>query len=76
MILVKASKCLMLGLGTIPVAFGALGTGCIFSASNLGLSRNPEMEKKLFTNSLIGFALIETFVAVGLGVPVAFLFIF
>ena len=76
MILVKASKCIMLGLGTTPVAFGALGTGCIFSASNIGIARNPEMEKKLFTNSLIGFALIETFVAIGIGVPIVFAMIF
>jgi F0F1-type ATP synthase membrane subunit c/vacuolar-type H+-ATPase subunit K len=61
----------MFGLSTTPVAFGALGTGLIFSASNIGIARNPEMEAGLFTNSLIGFALIETFVLIGLGVASA-----
>ncbi len=66
MILVKAAKCIMFGLTTIPVAFGALGTGIVFNASNIGLARNPEMKDPIFTNSLIAFALIETFVVIGI----------
>ena len=66
MILVKASKCLMFGLATTPSAFGALGTGCIFSASNIGIARNPDMQPTLFSNSLLGFALVETFVLLSL----------
>lgn len=71
MLLVKAAKCFLFGLGTMPIACGALGTGLIFSASNIALARNPEMSDSLFTNSLIGFALIETFVVIGVGTAIA-----
>ena len=57
----------MFGLATLPVAAGAIATGCVFGSMNLGLSRNPEMKAELFTNSLISFALIETFVFIGIG---------
>ncbi len=76
MLIIKAAKCLMYGLSTLVVAFGALGTGLVFSASNIGLARNPEMGNQLLTNSFVGFALIETFVAIGvIIVVVAHLFI-
>jgi F0F1-type ATP synthase membrane subunit c/vacuolar-type H+-ATPase subunit K len=46
----------------IPIAFGALGTGILFAGYNLAVSRNPEEQENLFNTTLMGYALIETFV--------------
>ena len=56
----------MLGMGIIPVAFGSLGTGLMFATGNIALARNPDMDSRLFTNCLVGFALIETFLIIGI----------
>ncbi len=66
----------MFGLATLPIAFGALSTGCVFGAMNIGTARNPEEKNSLFNNSMIAFALIETFVFIGIGLAfIAFLII-
>jgi len=62
MLLVLAVKTLVLGGCMLPIAFGALGTGILFAAYNLAVSRNPEEVETLFNTTLMGFALIETFV--------------
>ena len=46
----------------LPIAFGALGTGILFAGYNLAVSRNPEEVENLFNTTLMGFALMETFV--------------
>ena len=46
----------------MPIAFGALGTGILFAGYNLAVSRNPEEVENLFNTTLMGFALMETFV--------------
>lgn len=68
MLLIKAAKCVMFGLASMPIAFGALATGIIFGLMNLGVARNPEMYSNIFTNSLIAFALVETFVFISVGI--------
>lgn len=65
MILIKASKVLMFAFGTFPIAAGSLATGAIFSAMNIGIARNPESTSALFNNSMVAFALVETFIFVG-----------
>lgn len=62
MLLVLAFKVLVLGGCMLPIAFGALGTGVLFAGYNLAVSRNPEESENLFNTTLMGFALIETFV--------------
>lgn len=52
----------MMGLNVSPVAYSTLSIGILFGLSNIALSRNPEVEGQLFTNALIAFALIESFV--------------
>lgn len=52
----------------LPIAFGALGVGILFSCYNLALSRNPEESEALFNGTLMGFALIETFIFMSFGV--------
>ena len=46
----------------MPIAFGVLGTGILFAGYNLAVSRNPEEVENLFNSTLMGFALMETFV--------------
>jgi F0F1-type ATP synthase membrane subunit c/vacuolar-type H+-ATPase subunit K len=67
MLLVKAVKVLVMGGCMLPVAFGALGTGVLFAGFNVALSRNPEETESLFNNTLMGFALIETFIFMSIG---------
>lgn len=59
----------------IPVAFGALGSGMLFGLFNIASSRNPEEGDKLYGNTLVAFALIETFIFLGLIVSAAVTFI-
>ena len=62
MLLVSAVKFLVLGGCMLPIAFGVLGTGILFAGYNLSVSRNPEEVENLFNSTLMGFALMETFV--------------
>ena len=66
MLLVLAVKVLVLGGCMLPIAFGALGTGILFAGYNLAVSRNPEEGENIFNTTLIGYALIETFVFISL----------
>ena len=62
MLLVLAVKVLVLGGCMLPIAFGVLGPGILFAGYNLAVSRNPEEGENLFNSTLMGFALMETFV--------------
>ena len=62
MLLVTAVKFLALGGCMLPIAFGILGTGILFAGYNLAVSRNPEEAENLFNTTLMGFALMETFI--------------
>ena len=62
MLLVLAVKTLVLGGCMLPIAFGALGVGILFAGYNLAVSRNPEEVENLFNSTLMGFALMETFI--------------
>ena len=62
MLLVLAVKVLVLGGCMLPIAFGVLGTGILFAGYNIAVSRNPEESDNLFNMTLMGFALMETFI--------------
>lgn len=70
-ILVKCAKVLLFGFSMVPVAFGALGSGMLFGLFNIASSKNPEEGDKLYGNTLVAFALIETFIFLGIIVCVA-----
>ena len=53
---------LVLLISTSTIAFGVLGTGILFGCYNLAVSRNPEEQESLFNSTLMGFALMETFI--------------
>jgi len=62
MLLIVAVKTLVLGGCMLPIGFGVLGTGILFSCYNLAVARNPEEVETLFNATLMGFALMETFI--------------
>lgn len=66
MLLVLAVKTYVLGGCMTPIAFGVLGTGILFGCYNLAVARNPEESENLFSTTLMGFALMETFVFISL----------
>jgi F0F1-type ATP synthase membrane subunit c/vacuolar-type H+-ATPase subunit K len=75
MVIVNACKVLVFGFAMFPVAFSALGVGILFAAFNLAVSRNPEEREGLFSNTMMAFALIESFVFIGLLVATAVSFL-
>ena len=66
MLIVLAAKILSIGLVSISLSGGAIGTGILFSGYNEGTSRNPEEGESLFSTSLMAFALIETFIFINI----------
>jgi len=62
MLIVLAAKIMVLGGCMLPIACGVLGTGILFAGYNLAVARNPEEQEGLFNSTLMGFALMETFV--------------
>jgi F-type H+-transporting ATPase subunit c len=62
-IILNASKMVGSGLAVIGLVGAGVGVGIVFGSSLLPLSRNPQLEKQLFSYAILGFALTE---AVGL----------
>jgi F0F1-type ATP synthase membrane subunit c/vacuolar-type H+-ATPase subunit K len=61
-LMVLAAKILVFGACMLPIAGAALGTGILFASYNIAVARNPEEVENIFNTTLMGFALIETFV--------------
>jgi F-type H+-transporting ATPase subunit c len=68
------SKFLGAGLATISLAGAGAGIGTVFGSFLIAFSRNPGLEKKLFTYAILGFALTEAIALFGL--MMAFLILF
>lgn len=67
-------KCIGAGLATISLAGAGVGIGNVFGSLLVGLSRNPQIEKTLFSYAILGFALTEAIALFGL--MMAFLILF
>lgn len=62
------------GMATIGLVGAGVGVGLIFGAFLLAITRNPSLEKTLFSYAILGFALTE---AVGLlALMMAFLILY
>jgi len=73
-LVVNASKMIGSGLAVIGLVGAGIGVGVVFGSLLLALSRNPQLEKQLFSYAILGFALTE---AVGLlALMMAFLILF
>lgn len=54
-------------MGTmLPIAFSSVGCGILFGLFSVAASRNPDEYDKLYGSTLVAFALVETFVFLGL----------
>ena len=62
MLILVASKMLVIASVMTTLAGAALGTAVLFAGYLVGASRNPEESENLFNTTLMAFALIETFV--------------
>ena len=62
MLIVMASKMLVIAGVMTTLAGAALGTAVLFAGYLVGAARNPEEAENLFNTTLMAFALIETFV--------------
>jgi F0F1-type ATP synthase membrane subunit c/vacuolar-type H+-ATPase subunit K len=75
MLILSSFKVLVFGFAMFPISFSALGVGILFAAFNLAVSRNPEERDSLFSTTMMAFALIESFVFIGILVAVAVFFV-
>ena len=62
MLILSVGKLFVFAGLCITLAGAALGTGILFAGYLISAAKNPEEADKLFNNTWIGFALIETFV--------------
>lgn len=75
LLIISATKLLVIGFSMVTLAGGAIGTGVLFSGYILGAAKNPEESESLFSTALIAFAFIETFVFIALGVSFGVYFV-
>jgi F-type H+-transporting ATPase subunit c len=72
--MLQAAKYIGAGLATIGLAGAGLGIGLVFGQLIAGTSRNPSLRPQIFSQAILGFALVE---ATGLFcLMVAFLILF
>lgn len=71
MFIVLAAKILVFAGAMVVIGCAALATGNVFGNFLLAVSRNPLEKDVLFSNAMIGFVLIESFVFTALLVCVA-----
>ena len=73
-IILQSSKMMGAGMATSGLIGAGAGVGIVFGCLILAFSRNPNLQKELFSYALIGFALTE---AIGLlALVMAFLILF
>ncbi len=62
MLIIVMAKMLVVAGVMITLGGAAIGTGVLFAGYLSGAAKNPEEAENLFNSTLMGFALIETFV--------------
>jgi len=71
---IGAIKSIGAGAATIGVAGAGVGIGLVFGSFIFAFSRSPELEKQLFSYTILGFALVEAIALFAL--MMAFLILF
>jgi F0F1-type ATP synthase membrane subunit c/vacuolar-type H+-ATPase subunit K len=64
MVFIKAVKCLSFSISLTPLVGCATGLGYVFGSFLKAVSYAPDLEDILFSNAMLGFALIESFMIV------------
>jgi F-type H+-transporting ATPase subunit c len=73
-VLLKCAKLIGAGIATVGLAGAGVGIGVVFGALMLAFSRNPSLQKNLFTYAMLGFTLTEAVALLAL--MMAFLILF
>lgn len=68
MVFIKALKSLAMAHTLIPLTGCAAGLGLIFNGFLRGVSYSPDLEDALFSHTMLGFALVESFMVIALAV--------
>lgn len=68
MVFIKALKSLAMAHALMPLAGCAAGLGLVFNGFLRGVAYSPELEDALFSHTMLGFALIESFMVIAVGV--------
>jgi len=71
----NAIKCIGAGAATIGLAGAGVGIGLVFASFIFSFSRSPELEKQLFSYTILGFALAEAIALFALMMAFFILFI-
>lgn len=74
--LLQSAKLIGAGLATIGLSGGGVGIGVVFGAFIIGIARNPNQFNKMFTYTILGFALAEATVLFALMMAFLILFAF
>ena len=73
-IILKSAKLIGAGMATVGLAGAGVGIGIVFGALMLAFSRNPNLQKNLFSYAMLGFTLTEVMGL--LAIMMAFLILF
>jgi F0F1-type ATP synthase membrane subunit c/vacuolar-type H+-ATPase subunit K len=68
MIFIKALKSVAMAHALVPLVGCAGGLGVVFNGFVRSISYAPDMEDALFSHTMLGFALIESFMVIAVGV--------
>lgn len=71
---VLGAKLIGAGIATISIAGSGVGIGVVFGSLMIAFSRNPSLDKQLFSYAILGFALTEAIALFGLMVTFIILF--
>lgn len=72
----SAAKLIGAGLATIGVLGSGIGIGMVFSSFITAVGRNPAVRPIVFTDTLLGFALVEAVALFALVIAFMLMFVF
>jgi len=66
MVFVKALKSVAMAHALSPLTGCAAGLGIIFNGFLRGMAYSPDLEDAMFSHTMLGFALVESFMVIAL----------
>lgn len=74
MFMITAFKLISFAMLMVTIGLAAVATGVVFGCYLIAMARNPAENAALFSNAMIGFVLIESFVFTALAICAAVYF--
>ena len=68
MLFLRALRALALATAVAPIGGCAVGLGLVFQGLVRGSAYSPDAEDQLFGHAMLGFALIESFMVIVIGI--------